>query len=370
MLPHGRTDGAACAHGHRDDARPHAGARPTVPPRLRARGSVATRAPRVSDASLAGTPRGATELLLGPRARPPLRHPTSRPPRSTRRRTILGVHFLVAVSLCSGAVTRYQVSYSSFAPPQEPGLQPYFARGTYQCRNSTSGCLLAPLRGLCHHFESAALPDSPPLTFAAPYAVFSNVRPSASIPFDPAALSEAVAVDGRAAACVCGLRGGGGRDSIVAGARGVGPGTYDAPGLSRRRHGDGSKAVMSLCCGSISSLRFAPPQESGLQSYELRRRRASLILAEQLRGGLDALQRRRRLPQGRHPAGGVAARAAATRPSAPPPMRRSRRSARAAGYQIGRLGWRVASKPSKGHADARAVHDARAARGPCTVVRF
>merc|ERR1712072_1115895 len=34
--------------------------------------------------------------------------------------------------------------------------------------------------------------------------------------------------------------------------------------------------------------------ESGLQSYELRRRRASLILAEQLRGGLDALQRRRR----------------------------------------------------------------------------
>ena len=57
--------------------------------------------------------------------------------------------------------------------------------------------------------------------------------------------------------------------------------------------GDGSKAVMSLCYGSISSS-FAPPQESGLQSYELRRRRASLILAEQLRGGLDALQRRRR----------------------------------------------------------------------------
>ena len=53
------------------------------------------------------------------------------------------------------------------------------------------------------------------------------------------------------------------------------------------------KAVMSLCCGSISSS-FAPPQESRLQSYELRRRRASLILAEQLRGGLDALQRRRR----------------------------------------------------------------------------
>ena len=155
-------------------------------------------------------------------------------------------------------MTRYQVSYSSFAPPQEPGLQPYFARGTYQRRNSTSGCLLAPLRGLCHHFESAALPDSPPLTFAAPYAVFSNVRPSASIPFDPAALSEAVAVDGRAAACVCGLRGGDGRDSIVAGARGVGPGTYDAPGLSRRRHEDGSKAVMSLCCGSISSSFRAP----------------------------------------------------------------------------------------------------------------
>ena len=98
-------------------------------------------------------------------------------------------------------MTRYQVSYSSFAPPQEPGLQPYFARGTYQCRNSTSGCLLAPLRGLCHHFESAALPDSRPLTLAPPYAVFANVRPSASIPFDPAALPETV-VDGRAAACV------------------------------------------------------------------------------------------------------------------------------------------------------------------------
>ena len=187
-------------------------------------------------------------------------------------------------------MTRYQVSYSSFAPPQEPGLQPYFARGAYQRRNNTSGCLLAPF---FHHFESAALPDSVPLTFAAPYAVFANVRPSASIPFDPAALPEAVSVDGRSAACVCGLRDGGGRDSIVAGARGVGPGTYDAPGLSRRRHEDGSKAVMSLYSGSISSS-FAPPQESGLQSYELRRRRASLILAEQLRGGLDALQRRRR----------------------------------------------------------------------------
>ena len=113
-------------------------------------------------------------------------------------------------------------------------------------------------RGLYRHFESAALPDSRPLTFAAPYAVFSNVRPSASIPFDPAALPEAVVVDGRAAAYVCGLRDGGGRDRIVAGARGVGPGTYDAPGLSRRRHGDGSKAVMSLCCGSISSSFRAP----------------------------------------------------------------------------------------------------------------
>ena len=224
MLPHGRTDGAACAHGHRDDAPPHAGARPTVPPR-----------PRRAAASLHGLPSllivlrryaWRYELLLGGCRAPPLRHLTSRPPlRSTRRRTILGVYFIVAVSLCSGAVTRYQVSYSSFAPPQEPGLQPYFARGAYQRRNSTPGCLLAPLRGLCHHFESAALPDSPPLTFAAPYAVFSNVRPSASIPFDPAALSEAVAVDGRAAACVCGLRGGDGRDSIVAGACGVGPGT-------------------------------------------------------------------------------------------------------------------------------------------------
>ena len=205
------------------------------------------------------TVRLALRVVVGRGLAPAAPPPNFAPPlRSTRRRTILGVHFLVAVSLCSGAVTRYQVSYSSFAPPQEPGLQPYFARGTYQCRNSTPGCLLAPLRGLCHHFESAALPDSPPLTFAAPYAVFSNVRPSASIPFDPAALSEAVAVDGRAAACVCGLRGGDGRDSIVAGARGVGPGTYDAPGLSRRRHEDGSKAVMSLCCGSISSSFRAP----------------------------------------------------------------------------------------------------------------
>ena len=34
--------------------------------------------------------------------------------------------------------------------------------------------------------------------------------------------------------------------------------------------------------------------ESRVLAYELRRRRASLILAEQLRGGLDALQRRRR----------------------------------------------------------------------------
>ena len=151
-----------------------------------------------------------------------------------------------------------ETSFSHRFPHTEPGLQPNFARGTYQCRNSTSGCLLAPLRGLCHHFESAALPDSRPLTLAPPYAVFSDVRPSASIPFDPAALSETAVVDGRAAACVCGLRGGGGRDSIVAGARGVDPGTYDAPGLSRRRHGDGSKAVMSLCCGSISSSFRAP----------------------------------------------------------------------------------------------------------------
>ena len=45
MLPHGRTDGAACAHGHRDDAHPHAGARPTVPPR-----------PRRAAASLRGLP--------------------------------------------------------------------------------------------------------------------------------------------------------------------------------------------------------------------------------------------------------------------------------------------------------------------------
>ena len=237
------------------------------------------------------TARLALRVVVGRGLAPAAPPPNFAPPlRSTRRRTILGVYFIVAVSLCSGAVTRYQVSYSSFAPPQEPGLQPYFARGTCQCRISTSGCLLAPLRGLCHHFESAALPDSRPLTFAAPYAVFANVRPSASIPFDPAALPEAVSVDGRSAACVCGLRDGGGRDSIVAGARGVGPGCPEGDGCCC---GDGSKAVMSLYSGSISSS-FAPPQESGLQSYELRRRRASLILAEQLRGGLDALQRRRR----------------------------------------------------------------------------
>ena len=36
----------------------------------------------------------------------------------------------------------------------------------------------------------------------------------------------------------------------------------------------------------------APPY--AVLTYELRRRRASLILAEQLRGGLDAVQRRRR----------------------------------------------------------------------------
>jgi hypothetical protein len=188
------------------------------------------------------------------------------------------------------------VSYSSFAPPQEPGLQPYFARGAYQRRNSTSGCLLAPLRGLCHHFESAALPDSRPLTLAAPYAVLTNVRPSASIPFDPVALPEAVVVtDGpqlvfvafEAAATATRLS-----LELVALARGstMPPGCPDGDACCC---GDGSKAVMSLCCGSISSS-FAPPQESGLQSYELRRRRASLILAEQLRGGLDALQRRRR----------------------------------------------------------------------------
>ena len=193
-------------------------------------------------------------------------------------------------------MTRYQVSYSSFAPPQEPGLQPYFARGAYQRRNSTSGCLLAPLRGLCHHFESAALPDSRPLTLAAPYAVLTNVRPSASISFDPVALPEAVVVtDGpqlvfvafEAAATATRLS-----LELVALARGstMPPGCPDGDACCC---GDGSKAVMSLCCGSISSS-FAPPQESGLQSYELRRRRASLILAEQLRRGLDALQRRRR----------------------------------------------------------------------------
>ena len=179
-----------------------------------------------------------------------------------------GARWISRAHLCAPSQIRRRLVYVSFFLPEtsfshrfphtEPGLQPNFARGTYQCRNSTSGCLLAPLRGLCHHFESAALPDSRPLTLAPPYAVFTNVRPSASIPFDPAALSETAVVDGRAAACVCGLRDGGSRDSIVAGARGVDPGTYDAPGLSRRRHGDGSKAVMSLCCGSISSSFRAP----------------------------------------------------------------------------------------------------------------
>ena len=155
-------------------------------------------------------------------------------------------------------MTRYQVSYSSFAPPQEPGLQPYFARGAYQRRNNTSGCLLAPF---CHHFESAALPDSRPLTLAAPYAVLTNVRPSASISFDPVALPEAVVVtDGpqlvfvafEAAATATRLS-----LELVALARGstMPPGCPDGDACCC---GDGSKAVMSLCCGSISSSFRAP----------------------------------------------------------------------------------------------------------------
>ena len=88
------------------------------------------------------TVRLALRVVVGRGLAPAAPPPNFAPPlRSTRRRTILGVYFIVAVSLCSGAVTRYQVSYSSFAPPQEPGLQPYFARGAYQRRNSTSGCL-------------------------------------------------------------------------------------------------------------------------------------------------------------------------------------------------------------------------------------
>ena len=171
MLPHGRTDGTACAHGPREDARPHAGARPTVP--LRPRRAAASLHRFISypfatvpEARLYDLLRGAAVI-----APPPLRHLTLRPLRSTRRRTILGVHFpdpaapseaAVAVrrgvSSCSGAVTRYQVSYSSFAPPQEPGLQPHFARGAYQCRHSTSGCLLAPLEGSLPSFRERRFP--------------------------------------------------------------------------------------------------------------------------------------------------------------------------------------------------------------------
>ena len=49
-----------------------------------------------------------------------------------------------------------ETSFSHRFPHTEPGLQPYFARGAYQRRNSTSGCLVAPLRGLCRHRESAS----------------------------------------------------------------------------------------------------------------------------------------------------------------------------------------------------------------------
>ena len=186
--------------------------------------------------------------------------------------------------MCSGAVTRYQVSYSSFAPPQEPGLQPYFARGAYQRRNSTSGCLLAPLRGLCRHCESAS--RFPSTHFCGP---LRSIRQRETLGVHSFRPGGAVGDGRRRRTCrsLC-----------------LWPSRRRRPRLDCRWSswrwpgdacccGDGSKAVMSLCCGSISSS-FAPPQESGLQSYELRRRRASLILAEQLRGGLDALQRRRR----------------------------------------------------------------------------
>jgi len=80
----------------------------------------------------------------------------------------------------------------------------------------------------------------------------------------------------------------------------------------------------------------APPY--AVLTYELRRRRASLILAEQLRGGLDALQRRRR-PDA---CGSVFAQ--------PGRVRAIRSSARREGAQKGGLsllppiGWRL--KPS------------------------
>ena len=74
-----RTNGrrCLCSHGHRDDARPHAGARPTVPPR-----------PRRAAASLHGLPSPIAsrryawryELLWGEVSRPPFRHLTSPPP--------------------------------------------------------------------------------------------------------------------------------------------------------------------------------------------------------------------------------------------------------------------------------------------------
>ena len=92
----------------------------------------------------AGTPRAASREL------------TFCVPSQIRRRLVYVSFFLP------------ETSFSHRFPHTEPGLQPNFARGTYQCRNSTSGCLLAPLRGLCHHFESAALPDSRPLTLRPP----------------------------------------------------------------------------------------------------------------------------------------------------------------------------------------------------------
>ena len=229
------------------------------------------------------TVRLALRVVVGRGLAPAAPPPNFAPPR-TRRRTILGVHFLLR-SACALVPHAFGVL---LARAPRAGLQPYFARGTYQCRNSTPGCLLAPLGASAIISRARRFPI--PLPHPGPLELLQRETLGVHS-FDPAALSEAVAVDGRRLCLWPSRRRRPRLDCRWSSWRW--PGTYDAPGLSRRGHEDGCKAVMSLCCGSISSS-FRAPQESGLQSYELRRRRASLIVAEQLRGGLDALQRRRR----------------------------------------------------------------------------
>ena len=82
MLAHGRTDGAACAHGHRDDARPHAGARPTAPlrPRCAAASLHGLPLPIVCRSFCDGTLCATSCCCSGDVSRAPLRNLTLRPP--------------------------------------------------------------------------------------------------------------------------------------------------------------------------------------------------------------------------------------------------------------------------------------------------